>query len=217
MIFNNDVSVAIQHIESSIKNAENNYSKLPNDILDIDGFSGNKTRHLYNNICNIPDINYLEIGTYMGSTFISAMYQNSIHGIAVDNWSEFNGPKNKCIENINKYIDKNNFKLIEKNFLDLNEIDLPYPIDVYLYDGDHSYEAHVKAITNIKQFLSPLSIILIDDFRSDQNWKRVIDGTMDGFDKSKLNIAYHKHINSYYEIDGRKNFWNGCGIFLCQK
>ena len=86
MIFNNDVSVVIQHIESAIKNAENNYSKLPNDILDIDGFSGNKTRHLYNNICNIPDINYLEIGTYMGSTFISAMYQNSIRGIAVDNW-----------------------------------------------------------------------------------------------------------------------------------
>jgi hypothetical protein len=163
------------------------------------------------------DINYLEIGTYMGSTLISAMYQNDIRGIAVDNWSEFTGPKNKCIANINRYIDTNKFKLIEKNFLDLDNIDIPYPIDVYLYDGDHSYEAHKKAIINIEKFLSPLSIILIDDFRSDQNWIRVINGTMEGFNESKLNIIYHKHIISQYEIGGRENYWNGCGIFLCQK
>jgi hypothetical protein len=214
----NDIKKIIDHVELSIANAQSNISKLTPEILAIEGYSGVKTRHLYNNICNTPDAIYLEIGTYLGSTFISAMYKNSIQGIAVDNWSEFNGPKKECYNNINKYIhNKQSIKLIDKDFLKLNEEDINCKINVYLYDGNHSYESHKKSITHVYKFLAPLSIILVDDFRDDDSWRQVIKGTVDGLKESNLNVLYEKRLISKQEEGGRTGFWNGCGIFVCQK
>jgi hypothetical protein len=214
----NNINKIIDHVELSIKNAKSNISKLTAEILTIQGYSGIKTRHLYNNICNIPNAKYLEIGTYLGSTFISAMYKNNIQGIAVDNWSEFNGPKNQCYNNINKYIEnKQSIKLIEKDFSVLNKEDINFDINIYLYDGNHSYESHKQSITHMYKFLAPLSIILVDDFRDDHTWRQVIEGTLDGIKESNLNILYEKRLVSKHEEGGRDGFWNGCGIFVCQK
>ena len=214
----NNINKIIDHVELSIKNAKSNISKLTPEILTIEGYSGIKTRHLYNNICNIPHAKYLEIGTYLGSTFISAMYKNDIQGIAVDNWSEFNGPKNKCYNNINKHIDnKQSIKLIEKDFSLLNKEDINDNIDIYLYDGNHSYESHKQSITHMYKFLAPLSIILVDDFRDDNSWRQVIEGTFSGLKESNLNVLYEKRLVSKQEEGGGDGFWNGCGIFVCQK
>ena len=50
-------------IETAFQNAENNISKITNDIINMEGMSGTKTRHLYNNLLNTKDSRYLEIGT----------------------------------------------------------------------------------------------------------------------------------------------------------
>ena len=39
-------------IEKSYEDAEKNISKINNDIMNIDGMTGIKTRHFYNNILN---------------------------------------------------------------------------------------------------------------------------------------------------------------------
>lgn len=214
------ISSLINHIDKSIDMANNNQSKINNYILSLFGFSGNKTRHLYNNICNIPTkTNYLEVGTYKGSTFISALYNNhQTNGIAVDNWSEFDSSRDICNNIIKSFIPTNQYQLIEYDSFSLNNNHIPLDsIDIYLYDGEHSYESHVKAITYFEKFLSPISIVMIDDFREDGSWKRVIDGTIDGFKASKLEILHSRKLTSQQEIAGKQNYWNGCGIFLCKK
>jgi hypothetical protein len=37
-------------IETAFQNAENNISKITNDIIEMEGMSGIKTRHFYNNL-----------------------------------------------------------------------------------------------------------------------------------------------------------------------
>ena len=37
-------------VETAFKNAENNISKITNDIISMEGMSGTKTRHFYNNL-----------------------------------------------------------------------------------------------------------------------------------------------------------------------
>lgn len=218
MPLNYDIKQIIKHIDESIEKANNNISNLHSGILNLEGYSGNKTRHLYNNICNIDGINYLEIGTYLGSTLISSSYRNNIYSFGVENWSEFGGPKNQCIKNIKTHIPNDKFSLIEKNCFEISRKDLKDKyIDVYLYDGNHEYDSHVKAITYFEKFLSDISIVIIDDFRSDGNWISVTSGTTEGFKKSNLEILYNKTIESKQEKYGRENFWNGCGIFLCSK
>jgi hypothetical protein len=39
-----------QLIEKSFSNAENNISKINDEIIQMDGMTGTKTRHFYNNL-----------------------------------------------------------------------------------------------------------------------------------------------------------------------
>ena len=105
------LEVLVNHVDSSIKNAYNNKSKVSNEILKMEGMSGDKTRHLYNNICDLSGVHYLEVGTWKGSSFISALYNNiNVHGTSVDNWSQFDGPRGEFYKNILQFL-KNNFFL----------------------------------------------------------------------------------------------------------
>ena len=70
-------------IETSLSNAENNISNISQEIIDLDGMSGTKTRHFYNNLLNTDDARYLEIGVWKGSSTCSAMYKNKANVICI--------------------------------------------------------------------------------------------------------------------------------------
>lgn len=215
-----DLEFLISHAERSYENSFNGYSKLPNEILSMEGMSGQKTRHLYNNICSIDNANYLEIGTYKGSSFVSSLYKNSINAVAVDNWSEFNGPKNDFIRNVDTFCPGQKYNFIEKNSFKISESDIKQfynSVDIYLYDGCHKYESHKMAITHFSKFLSKYSIIMIDDWRNDNLWERVQRGTYDGLQESGLIV--HKKIEkiTLQESTGPLEYWNGFGLFVCEK
>jgi hypothetical protein len=67
-----------KHIEEAFSNAELNISKITNDIINIEGMSGKKTRHFYNNLVSMSDARYLEIGVWKGSTVCAAMCENNL-------------------------------------------------------------------------------------------------------------------------------------------
>src|SRR3990170_4857741 len=77
-------------IETCIDNANNLKSKIDQSILDIEGQSSPKVRHLLNNLCSFKNCKYLEIGSLLGSTFCSACYKNNLtRAVSIDNFSEF--------------------------------------------------------------------------------------------------------------------------------
>mgnify|MGYP000886217178 CR=1 FL=1 len=99
----------LEHTQTAIIDAENNTSKINSDILSIDGMTGVKTRHFYNNLLNIDDARYLEIGSWKGSSVCSAMYNNNAKIVCIDNWSQFGNHKEEfnvlavtCNSNISK-------------------------------------------------------------------------------------------------------------------
>ena len=49
------------HIDSAFENAEKGVSKITEDIVTMDGMSGIKTRHFYNNLLNRPGYHRLPI------------------------------------------------------------------------------------------------------------------------------------------------------------
>jgi len=61
------------------------------NILQMSGMSGSKTRHFYNNLCSFPDITYLEIGTWKGSTVCSAICNNISTVVCIDNFNKYKG------------------------------------------------------------------------------------------------------------------------------
>jgi hypothetical protein len=64
------------HVEGAFEKAERGESKITPEIIEMEGMSGIKTRHFYNNLLNRTDARYLEIGTWKGSSVCSAMCGN---------------------------------------------------------------------------------------------------------------------------------------------
>jgi len=109
------MSQLIKHVENCLKETDNWNSKITQDIYEIDGMSGKKTRHFYNNLCSMDNTQYLEIGTWKGSSICSAMCNNNMRCVAIDNWAEFGGPKEEFFINFNKFKGKNNAIFIEED------------------------------------------------------------------------------------------------------
>ena len=210
----------IEHTEQSLINSDANVSKLTQQILDLEGYSGNKTRHFYNNICSLEGANYLEVGTWKGSSFISAIYKNKINPIAVDNWSEFNGPKEVFFSNVRKFAPESKYDFIEKDSFQIEVADFPESIseiDIYLYDGCHTYDCQKNGITHFYEFFSKYFIIMVDDWRDDDSWSQVLRGTWDGINEKGIIVHKQYERTSFQERAGRQDYWNGIGIFICEK
>ena len=178
-------------IETAFHNSENNISKVTEDILFMEGMTGIKTRHFYNNLLNTEDARYLEIGTWKGSSVCSAMCGNKANVICIDNWSEFDGPKDEFMMNFEKFKGENNAKFIESDCYKVDVSTLP-KFNIYMYDGNHSKDSHYKALVHYYDCLDNMFVFIVDDW----NWKDVRTGTYDSLKKLNLNVLYEKEIKT---------------------
>jgi len=205
-------------IDTAMQNAENNISKITDDIINMQGMSGTKTRHFYNNILNTNDARYLEIGTWKGSSVCSAMCGNSAQVICIDNWCEFGGPKDEFLLNFERYKGNNNAAFIENDCFTLDVTALP-KFNIYMYDGNHTDESHYKALLHYYNCLDDIFIYIVDDW----NCKEVRDGIINSIQTLKLNKLYEKEIR--LTNDGShtpqplasQTWWNGISVFVLQK
>ncbi|MEN9406290.1 MAG: Acanthocystis turfacea chlorella virus 1 [Bacillota bacterium] len=208
----------INHVQHSLANAEHNISKLNAELLLMPGMTGKKTRHFYNNLLSMEHCNYLEIGTWQGSSFCSALYKNKINATSIDNWSEFQGPKNEFLQNLKKYTGENKVKFIESDCWDVNPKKLS-KFNVYLYDGPHNYDDQYKALKHFLPCLKNTFIFIVDDW----NWDYVRNGTFDAIRDLKLNVAWQHeirltHDNSHTpEPLSIETWWNGLYVAVLQK
>lgn len=210
----------IDHIKQSINNAIKNKSKLNDDILNCGGFSSNKIRHLLNNVLDYPNLNYLEIGVFMGSTFVSSLYQNNINNAyAIDNWSEFNeyGDIKKIFNDTCKKFNIENYKFFETDCYKFDLNNITEKINVYFYDGNHDELNQYKALKYYYPILADEFIFMVDDFDPyDTKWMEVERGTRHAIRDLNLEILYEKHLCSV----GRNNassWWNGFYISYLKK
>jgi hypothetical protein len=206
-------------IDTAFQNAENNFSKITDYIIDMDGMSGTKTRHFYNNLLNTEDARYLEIGTWKGSSVCSAMCGNKAKVVCIDNWSEFGGPKTEFLINFEKFKGNNDATFIENDCYEVDISILP-KFNIYMYDGNHSNESHYKALIHYYDCLDDIFIFIVDDW----NWKGVRDETKNSIQKLNLKVLYEKEIkttnNDTHPEWGsleQKNWHNGMYVAILQK
>jgi hypothetical protein len=206
----------IIHINKSIENAEQNLSKLTPDSLAVDGQTGLKIRHFLNNVVNFENANYLEIGINRGATLISSLFGNKPNS-------------SYAIEICETYVDEIlslkprfniQFNLLNKDCFDLDLSKINNKINVYLYDGDHSYESHYKALEYYYSILDDEFIFLLDDWVSPldiyyPDWKQVLEATHDVIKHLNLKILFQ---TSKQRITPKKNnWWQGFWITLLKK
>ena len=204
----------VEHVKRSVVDAVWDRSKLPKGVLDIEGMSSNKIRHLLNNIMDMPDVNYLEIGVWKGSTFVSSLYGNDVKSAyAIDDWSQFNGKKSKKVFESNcEAFNIVNYELFNENSFKLDLSKIKTKINVYFYDGDHFEEWSYAAIKYYYEVLADQFILIVDDY----DWPMVRKGIERGISDCNLNILYENHLQSNFCGD-KDTWWNGLYIALINK
>lgn len=218
----------VKHIDDSIEWGELEVSKLNQDILDIHGITSNKVKCFLNNICNIDNATYLEIGVFRGSTFCSAIHNNNIRSIAIDNFMSPNLtpkgvsqkignlykhnidvlPQEEFITNVKKYGDAEKISVYKTDYQTFDFKTLPN-VDIIFYDGETKFHDQYVALTNMLPIFSKETIIIMDDW----NWD---SGAFTKFvNDNNLYISHYKEIfTSGEDLD---DFWNGLGIFLIER
>jgi hypothetical protein len=225
LIEKNGYSRYIEWLEDALEKAKENKSKLPEWILSMDGMSGQKYRHFISNfINNVNDVRYLEVGCWKGSTSCSALYKNKVDAYCIDNWSEFSGPRNQFIKNMEKCVNESNnlinIELEENDFRKVfyNEIG---KYNVYFFDGPHEETDQYDGVVVPQDAIEDEFIFICDDW----NWERVRNGTEKAFEKLKLEVIYSVDIRTTsdnthpveYNSMGNSDWHNGYFIAVCKK
>lgn len=191
--------------------------RLPDWIKWMDGMSGKKYRYFINNlIASIEDARYLEIGSWRGSTLCSAMWMNKLSAIAIDNWSQFGGPKEDFIKNVEAAMNPD----ISLAVIDRDYRTVPYSefhdVNVYLYDGNHDEEDQYLGLTMVSPALADRFILIVDDW----NGPGVRSGTQRAIADlgweivSKIEILT-EHTDTHPQIYGAASDWHN-GSLICE-
>lgn len=228
------------HVQHCLRQAQLGRSTLPPAVLDLEGMTGTMTRMFYNSLlgpqhplvaaaaaagAGIPPprlLCYLEVGCWLGSSFISALHGNAGHvrsAVVCDNWSEFCGPKEQFLDNVADLVPGLEFDLRDDDCFALTT---PLPADtfhVYLYDGPHDRDSHRRAITCMWHALASLCIVVVDDW----NWEDVREGTWEGLRAVGATVAWVREIRMTQDGShtppalARRMWWNGMAVFVLEK
>lgn len=181
----------ISHVENSIKLATlDTNSHYPFEA--VKGFSTATMRRMFRNICGVKGLRYLEIGAYFGGTACGAINKPGNECFIVEDFSQPFGEAGVELglkENLKvcaSYTDgKANYTLLEQDAFDVVK-PLPKNIDVYFYDGEHSYENQKRAMTHFFENMNDLYIQIVDDYA----WESVHTGTQDGLKSLPITKLY---------------------------
>ncbi len=203
----------VEHVKESIKNAELGISKLNPSILNLHGMSSDKVRHFLNNICSLPNGKYLEIGVWKGSTFISALYKNNLaEAIAIDNWSEFAGPKKEFENNLFNFLPATFYSFYEIDCFKFDLKNIKNKINIYFYDGAHTFQDQRMAFTYYNEIFEDTFIAIVDDY----NHQPSHDGTQKAFTELGYKILFEKILPANFNGD-IQNWWNGIYVAVVSK
>lgn len=186
----------------------------PRRIRFIDGMSGQSFRLVLNKI-TATKRNYLEIGTWRGSTACSVIFGNNVNAWLVDNWSEFGGPAKGALKSISKSLgDKSKLSVLSEDFRKVDYgVAVNTPVDIYLFDGPHSQEDHRAGVEVINSLRFDSLIFIVDDW----NWEDVRIGTLAGLQALNSKVVCKVEIFSGTNKRFQFSRWhNGYCLFLIE-
>jgi len=205
----------IHHLKQSLANAEQGVSALSQEVLSLEGMSSPKVRHLLNNLCSLPEVNYLEVGVWKGSTWIASLYNNSStvsSAVAIDNWSQFGAPRHQFIKSCNFFLKEMNYQFVDQDAFKINLNLFLNPINLYFYDGDHSILSQEKAFTYFNPIFDNSFIAIVDDW----NEPETQIGTYAAFDKLNYELLFEVILPARWNGD-IDHWWNGVYAAVIRK
>jgi predicted O-methyltransferase YrrM len=148
---------------------------------------------------------YVEVGTYRGTSLISAMLDNDGHFVALDNWSLGEGSREQLEANLARYalhptvIEGDAFETLRSDAL------AGRTVGVYYYDNGHEYEQQLDGMRLIEPYLASPALVIVDD----TDWERVARAVDDY-------LAHQPRATEIYTVGGKDRghpeWWEGMRV-----
>jgi hypothetical protein len=196
------------NIKQAIDDANALKSKINDKTMkSLMGLSSPKVRHLLNNLAAQSDT-YLEIGSYLGGTLKAALCKNKhLYSVAIDNFSLMPNKRQMFFDNTRNL----NFNFFEEDCFSMDITKIKKEIDLYFYDGEHSFESQYKALEYFYPILKDEFVYVCDDWAM----KRIPNAT---FTAAKaLGLKVVENYNLLNESEANKDWWNGIGCIRFKK
>lgn len=212
--YEGSLDAMVHHVQAGLRAAGEGRSKLPQSVLELQGMSSPKVRHLLNHLCARPGVRYLEIGVLTGSTLVSALFGNPYaRAWAIENWSEFGGKREDLLSSLELLSEEERARLtlLEEDCFNLDLARL-LPCDVYFYDGNHERLSQRLAFTRFDPVLADPFVAVVDDW----NWEDVREGTREAFAELGYEAAFEVELPALSNGD-LENWWNGLWVAVVRK
>jgi len=207
-----------EQIEIAIHNAIQRKSKLTDEALRVPMLGSLQIRHLLNNLGSLAE-HYLEHGVHKGGSFCSAVFRNelltatAVDCFASDLFNTVDPAKPIFLANVEKFLHTGTtFELIVSDSFDVKPEQIQQGIDLYYFDGDHSYMSQRKALTHFKDNMADDFVYVVDDYMLDDVRKGTQDGIMDG----GYEVLFEKELVTDHEYDN-ESWWRGFYVALLRK
>jgi len=207
-----------EQIDLAIERAIQRQSKLTPEAFQVPMLGSLQIRHLLNNLGALAE-NYLEHGVHKGGSFCSTICNNQlVNAIAVDSFeSDLTNKVDPAEPIFLSFVEKHlhpgtTFKLFKSDSFALDPSQIEVPIDLYYFDGDHSYESQRKALTHFKDSMDEEFIYVVDDYMLEE----VRTGTQDGIEEAGYQKLYERELVTSSEYDN-ESWWRGFYVALLKK
>jgi hypothetical protein len=190
-------------------------NQLPSIVRDIEGMSGQKYRMLINKFIGaLHDARYLEVGSWKGSTAAAALHGNCVRAVCIDNWSQFDGPRETFFANIKQVLSSEiEFEVIESDFRSVDYRTIGH-FNIFLFDGPHEERDQYDGIMLAQPALDDHLTLIVDDW----NWRQVRLGTFRAIVDGRWSVEASIEIrttrdNTSPKVEGKESDWHN-GYFL---
>lgn len=190
----------MDQINSAHTNAEKRISKITSEVIDIEGYTGIKMLHFFNNLLDMNDSRFLEIGTWKGSITSAAMCENASDIVCIDNWCQTNycetnrngdiyQSRKKFSKNLAKFTGRNNVTFTESDWEKVYS-DTISKRNIYFYDANYPLSEHRKCLQHFLPILDNIFIYIVGDW----DFSDVRNGIRGMINDLQLEVLYEKKI-----------------------
>jgi protein O-GlcNAc transferase len=118
-----------------------------------------------------PGESYVEVGSYRGTSLISALRGNDADAVAIDDFSFREGSRDELEANLERFGFAGRPTVLEGDFEEVLRGGAleGRRVGVYYYDAGHSYEQQLAGLRLIEPYLADEALLVVDD----SDWERV--------------------------------------------
>lgn len=150
---------------------------------------------------------FVNVGVWHGFSFLSGIAANPDRRcVAIDNFSQFGGPKN---EFLGRYEARRspNHEFHEMDYEEYFAKAHAGPIGFYIYDGEHSYRNQLRGLEAAEPFFADGCVIQVDDTNDEEPRRANLDFI--NRTPGKYRLLFDRRTAG----NGHPTFWNGVMLF----